>query len=315
MTGFLLLAGGLVLLYIGAEGLVRGSAALALRFGLTPLVVGLTVVAFGTSSPEFVVSLEAAFSGNGTIAVGNVIGSNICNIALILGLSALIRPMQVQVQLIRLDVPIVIGCSLLIGALLADGRLGRWEGGLLCLGLLGYVLFSLYQVRKERVHEEEGVNGVVTPSRYPIGRNALFVVVGLGALIGGANLFVNGAVVLAERIGLSEAVVGLTIVALGTSLPELATSVVAAVKREGDIAIGNVVGSNIFNILGILGGAALVKPLSSQGIGFIDFGVMTVVALLLLPLVRSGFRLTRGEGVVLLLVYGGYVTYLYTAVT
>jgi cation:H+ antiporter len=311
MTIFFLLAGGLVLLYGGAEGLVRGSAALALRFGLPPLLVGLTVVAFGTSSAELVVSLDAALTGNGTIAVANVVGSNICNIALILGLSALIYPMQVQAQLIRLDVPIVIGCSLLLILLLSDGALGRLEGALLSLGLVGYITFSFYEARREKPQVQEVIAEVMPASGRAAWLDTVFVLGGLGALVVGADLFVSGAVALAERLGMSQAAIGLTIVALGTSLPELATSVVAAVKKEGDIAIGNIVGSNIFNVLGILGVTASVQPLQSQGIGFLDLGVMTAVALLLLPLMRSGYRLTRWEGGLLLLVYGGYVVYLF----
>jgi cation:H+ antiporter len=310
MTGLFLLAVGLVLLYVGAEGLVRGSAALALRLGLTPLVVGLTVVAFGTSSPELVVSLDAAFAGRGTIAVGNVVGSNICNVTLILGLSALIRPMKVQAQLIRLDVPIVVGCSLLLVALLFDGGLGRVEGALLGLGLAGYVAFSLYQARKEKPEVRETISGVAPAPRGAAWVEGLFVVAGLGALVAGADLFVGGAVVVAERLGVNQAVVGLTVVALGTSLPELATSVVAAIRDEGDLAIGNVIGSNIFNILGVLGVTALAHPVQREGIDLLDLGVMTAAALLLLPLMRSGFRLNRWEGALLLAFYGGYIFYL-----
>lgn len=310
MTGLLLLAVGLVLLYVGAEGLVRGSAALAVRLGLTPLVVGLTVVAFGTSSPELVVSLNAALAGRGTLAVGNVVGSNICNVGLILGLSALIRPMKVQAQLIRLDVPIVIGCSLLLVALLFDGGLGRVEGALLGLGLAGYVAFSLYHARKEKPEVQETISGVARARRGAAWVEGVFVVAGLGALVAGADLFVGGAVVVAERLGVNQAVVGLTVVALGTSLPELATSVVAAIRDEGDLAIGNVIGSNIFNILGILGLTALAHPVQREGIDLLDLGVMTAAALLLLPLMRSGFRLNRWEGALLLACYGGYVFYL-----
>ncbi len=299
--------GGFVLLYFGAEGLVRGGAALALRAGMRPLVVGLTVVAFGTSSPELVVSLDAAFAGAGNLAVGNVVGSNICNVALILGLAALIRPMRVQVQLIRLEVPIVIACSILLAIFLLDERLGRLEGLLLFLGIIGYLAFSLRQVHKERKTVKEETLGAL-PSH--LWHDVAFVIGGVVILVIGARLFVDGAVRLAQSWGVSEAVIGLTIVAVGTSLPELATSVVAAIKKEGDIAIGNVVGSNIFNILAILGISALVVPLRAGGVGLVDLGVMIGLVLLLLPLMRTGFSIDRWEGALLLAAYVGYVAYL-----
>ena len=310
MIPLLSLIGGLVLLYYGAEGLVRGSAALALHFGVRPLVVGLTVVAFGTSSPELVVSLQAAMTHNGAIAVGNVVGSNICNIALILGLSALIRPMQVHAQLLRQDVPLMIFTSLLLVLLLANGFLGRLEGAVLFTGIVIYIALNIWMSRREHTRSRPDREEARSVSLRFYGRYGLFVVGGLTLLVFGADLMVDGAVALAERAGLSKAVIGLTIIALGTSLPELATSLVAAIRQEGDIAIGNVIGSNVFNILAILGISSLVVPLQAGGVGMVDLVVMTAFAVLMLPLMRTGFRLCRLEGALLLVLYTGYVYYL-----
>lgn len=310
MIPLLSLIGGLVLLYYGAEGLVRGSAALALHFGVRPLVVGLTVVAFGTSSPELVVSLQAAMSHSGAIAVGNVVGSNICNIALILGLSALIRPMQVQSQLLRQDVPLMIFTSLLLVLLLANSYLGRLEGAVLFTGILIYIALNIWKSRRDHTRSRPDKDMAASASLRFYGQHGLFVVGGLALLIVGADLLVDGAVALAEMAGLSKAVIGLTIIAIGTSLPELATSLIAAIRQEGDIAIGNVIGSNVFNILAILGLSSLVAPLQSGGVGMTDLVVMTAFSVLIMPLMRTGFRLCRLEGALLLLLYAGYVYYL-----
>ncbi len=310
LVTFSTLAGGLALLYFGAEGLVRGGTALALRFGVSPLVIGLTVVAFGTSSPELVVSVQAALNGNGAIAVGNVVGSNICNIALILGLSALIRPLRVHAHLLRLDVPVMIVVSMLLLLLLLDGRISRAEGFFLLAGIIGYTGYNIWQARREAPRiQEEFAQALPTPLN-KAWLDVLYVLGGLGLLMAGADLLVDGATVIARTFGMSDAMIGLTIVAIGTSLPELATSVVAAARGEGDIAIGNVIGSNVFNILGILGVSSLVRPLQNEGINLVDLGVMTAVAVLMLPLMRTGFRLMRGEGALLLALYIGYVFYL-----
>lgn len=310
MVNIILVVGGLVLLYFGAEGLVRGAASLALRFGLTPLVVGLTVVAFGTSAPELVVSIGTALEGRGALAIGNVVGSNIANIALILGVSVLIQPVRVQLQLLRFDVPLMIGVSALLTVLLLDGSLSRPEGALLFAGLVAYTSFNVWQSRREQATvQNEFSEGVPAASGSAV-RDMVWVVVGLGLLIVGARLLVTGAVAMAEAAGLSEAFIGLTIVAVGTSLPELATSIVAAVRDEGDIAVGNVIGSNVFNILSILGLSALLVPLDRGGIALFDLGVMLALALLLLPLMRTGFRLTRWEGALLFASYVAYVGYL-----
>ena len=311
-TDALLLVGGLVVLTAGAEGLVRGGAALALRLGITPLAVGLTVVAFGTSSPELVVSVSTALSGRGDLAVGNVVGSNIFNVAFILGVAALVRPAAVRSQTVRVDVPIVIASSALMWAFLADGRVGALDGAVLLAGAGAYTAFTLWQARRDApAVQAEAAEAL--PAGGPLWRDAAFVAGGLAFLVAGAQMLVTGAVSIAEAAGLSEAVIGLTILAVGTSLPELATSVVAAVRGQSDIAIGNVVGSNIFNVLGILGVSSLVRPLAPGGVGAVDLGVMLVLAVALLPLLWTGLRLDRLEGGALLLAYLGYTGYLLAA--
>jgi cation:H+ antiporter len=299
---------GLVALFIGAEGLIRGSSALALKIGITPLVVGLTVVAFGTSTPELVVSLKAALIGNSSISLGNVVGSNIANIALILGIAAIIRPLDVHANVIRREIPIMIGLSILLIILLIDGELSFIDGLIFVIGIITYNIVNVMMARKEKDAEvdKEFKEGLKTGLGVPI--SIVMIVGGLGLMILGANYFVNSAIEIAKSIGVSDAIIGLTIVAVGTSLPELITSVVAAYKNESDIAIGNVVGSNIFNILGILGITALVIPLSSEGISYVDFGVMLLTAIILLPLSKTGFRISRLEGVFLV---AGYIIYIY----
>ncbi len=304
----LYLAGGLIFLFIGAEGLIRGASALALRVGITPLVVGLTVVAFGTSTPELVVSLKAALIGNSSISLGNVVGSNIANIALILGIAALIRPLDVHANVIRREIPILIGLSILLIVLLYDGELSLIDGIIFVAGIITYTIVNILMARKEKNVEVENEfkEGLKTKLSVPV--SIVFVGGGLGLMILGANLFVTSAISIAKAIGVSDALIGLTIVAIGTSLPELITSIVASYKNESDIAIGNVVGSNIFNILGILGITSLVIPLSSAGISYIDFGVMLFTALILLPLSKTGFKITRLEGLFLVT---GYIVYMY----
>jgi cation:H+ antiporter len=300
--------GGLLLLSLGAESLVRGSAALAIRLGITPLVVGLTVVAFGTSSPEIVVSLESAFKGNSALALGNVIGSNISNVALILGLSALVRPLRVQAQIIRREIPLMIFASLLLCLLLLGEQLNRLEGLLLVAGSIAYTAFAYPSAKKSRDKQvqEEFAEALPQPKGKVWGHIAL-ILVGLSLLILGANLLVGGAITIAESFGVSQVVIGLTIVAVGTSLPELATSIAAARKDEGDIVIGNVIGSNVLNILFVLGIAALIAPMHNDDLRPIDLAVMVGSAAVVFPLMRRGFQLTRWEGAVLLAGYAGYL--------
>jgi len=309
----LYLAGGLIFLFIGAEGLIRGASALALRVGITPLVVGLTVVAFGTSTPELVVSLKAALIGNSSISLGNVVGSNIANIALILGIAAVIRPLDVHANIIRREIPIMIGISILLILLLIDGELGLVDGTIFVIGIVVYTIVNISIARKEKNAEVEKEFKEGLKTKLGVAVSIIFIVGGLALMILGANLFVTSSISIAKSIGVSDAIIGLTIVAIGTSLPELITSIVASYKNESDIAIGNVVGSNIFNILGILGITALVIPLSSKGISYIDFGVMLFTAMILLPLSKTGFRISRLEGIFLLIGYLVYIYYLLPA--
>lgn len=308
LHALLLIGIGSILLYAGAEGLVRGSASLALRLGVTPLAVGLVVVAFGTSSPELVVSVKAALAGNSAISLGNIIGSNICNIALILGLASLVRPLRVQVQVVRREVPIMIGVTAILWLFLLDGTLSRLEGSILILGLLGYVLFSFISARREnaRLQGSIGTEEVPGMSRH-LWLDVLLVGGGLGVLVLGTDIFLGGALSLAGLLGLSQAVIGLSVVAVGTSLPELATSIVASIRGEGDIAVGNVVGSNVFNILAVLGIAALIMPLKATGFQVQDYLILLATSVAVLPLMRTDWRLDRWEGGLLLAVYLFYI--------
>ena len=315
-TPVLMIAGGFVLLYLGGETLVRGAESLALRLGLTPLIVGLTVVAFGTSSPELFVSVNAALDGLGDVAIGNAVGSNICNIALVLGIAALIQPIVVQAQLMRIDAPIMILCSLLLAGLLFDDVLDNKEGLILIAGIIIYIVFSIWQARRNKANEmlEQEFADSMHQKRPSIGISLLFIVIGLVMLMFGAEFFVDGAVTIARSFGISEALIGLTLIALGTSLPELATTVVASVKGRGDIAIGNAIGSSIFNILAILGITAVVKPIERGAVEWMDIGVMAGIAVILLPMLFTKSKLSRWEGLLLLLCYGGYMALLSTRI-
>ncbi|HZI20115.1 MAG TPA: calcium/sodium antiporter [Pyrinomonadaceae bacterium] len=305
----LMIAGGLILLALGAEGLVRGSGSLALRMGVTPLVVGLTIVAFGTGSPELVVCIEAALAGNSDIALGNVVGSNISNIALILGISALIRPLEVRSELLRREVPLMIGVTLLLCLLLLDGALSRPEGVLLVAGSVAYTWLTYWAASRNRgdalVEEASGEAAALPRRRTWL--DILFIACGIAALVLGARLLLDGAIVVAGWLGISQIVIGLTIVAVGTSLPELATSAVAAHKGEADVAFGNVVGSNVLNILFMLGVAAVIQPMSAAGLRAFDLGALLASAVLLLPVLWSGSILSRKEGVLLVAAYAAYV--------
>ncbi len=305
---------GLVLTFGGAEAFVRAAASIAARLGVSPLVIGLTVVAWGTSAPELVVSTIAALNNQGGIALGNVVGSNIFNIAAIVGLAALVYPIRVHVQLIRIDIPIMIGLSVLLVWLLSDAELSRLNAGIFFVGMIAYTAFSFRTagVSPSAEVEKEFERGNPPPHRH-LGLDVVLFLGGLGALILGSRALVTGAVSVARAIHVSETVIGLTIVAAGTSLPELATSVVAAFRKQPDIAIGNIVGSNIFNILGILGIAGLVKPMDAPDLSNIDLGAMLIFAMLLLPLARTGFAIKRWEGAVLLAGYGAYLWLMWPA--
>lgn len=300
---FVLITVGLVALYFGAEWLVRGSASLACRFHIPKLIVGLTIVAFGTSAPELVVSVKAALGSNGGIAVGNVVGSNIFNIALILGLCAMVNPLKIHIQLVRADAPILIAVSFLFLFFFRDFCVDRLEGLVLLTGLLAYLGYSIYSVGRCGVASEADFDDLLSGFSGSMLKDICFIVGGLIVLVIGADSLVSGAVMLSASFGVSEAMIGLTIVAAGTSLPELATSIVAAVRKESDIAVGNVLGSNIFNILCIMGTASLVHPLNAPEIGMIDMCFMVGVAVLLFPLMRTGFVIKRLEGALLVTVY------------
>lgn len=305
---------GLAILTVGAELLVRGGASLALRLGISPLVIGLTIIAMGTGSPEFVVSLEAALKGNSGIALGNVIGSNIANIALILGCSALVKPMVVKAQILRREMPVLMAVSAFLVIVMWDGVLSRIDGGLLTLGFIAYTAGAYFLTQGGESKEvEDEYSEAVTPTGRAGWVDALFVAGGLVALLIGANIFVGGAVDIAKVAGLSEAVIGLTIVAIGTSLPELATSVVASYRDEADISFGNAIGSNVFNVLGVLGIAAMISPITADGIRSLDIGVFIGTVVILWAMLGRAYLLGRFEGIVLLMGYVIYVVALLTA--
>lgn len=299
---------GIAGLYYGAEFLVKGGVSIARRAGVSPLVIGLTLVAFATSAPELVVSVSAAIDGSSDISLGNVVGSNICNIALILGLCACITPMVVQRQILRFDAHFMVGSAVLLAVFYLSGNgVNRIQALVLFAGMIVYVVWNVYASRKENAAAE---TEKTEEKLLPLWQSLLLIVLALALLVAGAKIFLRSAVFFAGKLGLSEAVIGLTIVAVGTSLPELATSVVAAIKGEDDIAIGNVVGSNIFNILCILGITPLIAPLKNAALDPVDMGAMILVSILLVPMMRTGWKISRKEGAALLILYAGYITYL-----
>ena len=308
LVNFLFAACGIAGLYYGAELLVGGGVSLARRAGVPPMVIGVTLVAWGTSAPELVVSCRAAFAGNSGIALGNVVGSNICNIALILGLCSCISPLTVERRWFRLDLPVMaLSAAGLTLCRLCGTTLDLFTGFLFLCGLALYTFLSF---RFSGGEKKEDAPAPVSAKSHSAGTALFLTAAGVGLLAGGAELFLKGAVFFARLFRLSDAVIGLTVVAVGTSLPELATSVVAACKGERGIAVGNVVGSNIFNILGILGIAPLLAPLNVGVMNAVDLGMLMLCTLGLLPLMRSGWRLSRGEGVSMLLLYCAYTAYL-----
>ena len=318
----LLFIGGLIGLLLGAELLVRGASKLALSFGISPLVVGLTIVAFGTSAPEMAVSTVAVLNGQTDIAIGNVVGSNIFNVLFVLGLSALITPLLVNVQLIRQEVPIMIGASLLLLALGLDGTISLMDGAILFSLVLAYTVFLIVQSRAESKASQDLYSAQFTPaapsgwdSKLPV--QLLLIVAGLGLLVLGSDWLVTASTIFAKALGVSDLVIGLTIVAAGTSMPEVATSVMAAIKGERDIAVGNVVGSCTFNLLGCVGLAGVVSgnaglTMPAAVLNF-DIWVMIAVSLACLPVFMTGHKIARWEGSVFLLYYLAYISYLILA--
>lgn len=324
MSSFLTIAGGVVgiaLLYYGAEYLIKGGVSIALKMQVSTLVIGLTLVAFGTSMPEFVVSADAAIkgaqgvAGAGDISIGNVVGSNICNIALILGLCAVIRPLPVNKQFLKNEVWWMLGSAILLAVFhyFFQG-LSRWAGAIFLLGIIAFTCLSYRSGRKlemQKSQEEKAAEIQENAGKIlPVGLSLVMVIGGLLALVGGGKLFVNSAVLIAQLMGISEAVIGLTIVAVGTSMPELATSVVAAIKGENDIAIANVVGSNIFNILAILGVAPLIAPIKSAGISMTDMYIMLGVSILLIAFMKQR-KINRWMGAIFLVIYTAYTVWLF----
>lgn len=312
-----LLVGGLVLLVIGGELLISSASKIAGAFGVSALVIGLTIVAFGTSAPELVVSLKASLTGNPNIAVANVVGSNIFNVLLILGACALFAPLVVSSQLVRLDVPLMIVASLVFTFFAQNGNISRPEGLVLFSALVIYTVYLIKKSRseskavKKEFEKEFGEEQKLSPTE--LVKNFFLLALGLGLLVVGGGWLVDGAVQMAQSFGVSDTVIGLTIVAAGTSLPEVATSILATIKGERDIAIGNVVGSNIFNILNIVGLSSIVVPsglvVSAEMLSF-DIPVMIAAAIVCLPIFIAGFRINRWEGVLLFVGYISYTTYL-----
>ena len=321
MTTFLLFVAGLAALVAGAELLVRGAGKLAVSFGISPLVVGLTVVAFGTSSPELAVSVQSAFDGRVDLAVGNVVGSNIFNVLFILGLAALVAPLVVARQVIRQEVPIMIGASILFLAFARDGLIGRAEAGVLFGLLVAYTAFLVVQSRRETAAAEaksEVDASIGAGSRWDShwAVQGLLIVAGLALLVTGSGWLVDAAIAFARSLGVSELVIGLTIVAAGTSTPEVAASLLATWRGEREIAIGNVIGSSTFNLLGVLGLSGLVAPQAltvAPSLVAFDIPVMLAVALACLPVFFTGRTIARWEGAVFLLYYAAYAGFLVLA--
>jgi cation:H+ antiporter len=308
---------GLIILSVGAEVFVRAASSVAAHLGVSKLIIGLTVVAFGTSAPEVAVVIQAGFQGQGDLGFGNVVGSNISNFLLILGIAALISPLAVTSRLIRFEVPLLLGVSGLVFALGYDGFLSTLEGWLLLAGAVLYTSYIIFDCRREL--KQDAAHAPPSKEDQPPNKgfwlkNSLMLVLGLAGLVLGSNLLVNAASGIARLLGLSELVIGLTLVAVGTSLPELATAVAAGLRGEKDLVIGNVIGSNLFNLLFVLGAGVVVVPsglpVPSSSIAF-DLPVMLAVTAAILPIFLSGYSITRGEGALFLGYYVAYILYLF----
>tara|TARA_B100000927_G_scaffold28797_1_gene21333 strand:- start:3559 stop:4512 length:954 start_codon:yes stop_codon:yes gene_type:complete len=312
MTDLIYLILGIIGLYFGAEWLVGGSSKLALKIGVSPLVIGLTVVALGTSAPELAVCLRLNLESRPDAALGNIVGSNICNILLILGFSSLIRPLRVHRQIIRKELPILLMVSFALIVMLINKEVASWEGFILCVGIVIYILFSFKGANNSGEFKVEGESSSEIDTVSSQGYNGIVLIAlllaGLILLVLGAFFFEKGGIGLAKAFGVSEAVIGLTLLAFGTSLPELATSIVACMKNEGDIIVGNSVGSSIFNILAILGITALFKPLSVNDINLIDYSIMIGAVIFCWLFIYKKMELNRIKGVVFLGCYAAYIT-------
>ena len=308
----LVLTLGVAILAVGADLFVKGASSVAERFGISPLVIGLVIVGFGTSTPELAVNIGAAINGNTDIAIGNVVGSNIANIGVILGLAALVAPLAVQLRVVRVELPIMIGISFLLWGLASFGELVRWEGFVLIGAFAAFMLYLLRCSKSEPAVVQAEFAEENPRANRTLGRTIGMIVIGLAALMGGAHVCVGAAVTLAKMWGMSALVIGLTIVAIGTSLPELASSVMAAYRGHADIAIGNVLGSNIYNILCVLGLTSIITPLPTTAptLMGLDIPVMIGFALVLVPMMLMGLKITRWNGALLLGAYAIYVGYL-----
>lgn len=309
---YVLFVVGLIVLLAGGDFLVKGASRVALRFHMSPLIIGLTIVAFGTSAPELFISVNAAIQGSPDITMGNVIGSNICNLALVLGITAVINPVKINIASLKIDWPVTMASSILLYFIISDARLGRWEGIFLFAILIAYMSFLIFRSSKDsRKIKEKKANepdDIPEAPHQHLVKNIVYVVIGILGLYFGSEWFVGSARDMALTIGINERIVGLTIVALGTSLPELVTSGVAAFRGETDMAVGNLLGSNIFNILSILGITSFIHTIHvSDQILNVDILWMLVVTLLILPLMISKKTISRKEGITLLIIYGVYI--------
>ena len=301
---------GLIILYLGGEGLVRGSSRLARAMGINPVLIGLTIVAFGTSAPELVVSIIAAFKGSNDLIMGNILGSNIANIGLILGISALIYPISIKLTLIKVELPFMIFISILLLLFSQNLIIEHFEGAILFILLISMIIYSCYDAFKEPKEIEKEYSELVQVDR-SYNKNILYIVFGVIGLSIGAKLLVDSAISIAQSLGVSEALIGITAVAIGTSLPELTTSVIAALKRESGIIIGNIIGSNIFNI-GILGIISVLKPIEmKQHLLEFEFGIMILFSIILLPIMKTGFKIAKTEGLLLLLFYLMFLRFIF----
>ena len=300
------------MLYAGGELLVRNAVRLARRFGVSSLVIGFTVVAFGTSSPELAATLVANVQGVPAIAIGNVIGSNIANVGLILGLAAFIYPLSVNRRFVWREVPVMVGITLLLIPVFWGGQIARGEGLVLTAVLAAYLTYLLKTDAGRVVHGDPERRETASREAASVWRASLLALAGVVCLVLGARALVLGAVAIAEYVGVPDRVIGLSLVAVGTSLPELAASLVAALKREGDIILGSIVGSNVFNLLAVLGVTALVMPIPVSLLEvWLDLGVMLALSALMVPLMARRSRLSRSGAVVLLALYAGYLLYLF----
>ncbi len=301
---------GLIILYLGGEGLVRGSSRLARAMGISPVLIGLTIVAFGTSAPELVVSIIAAFKGSNDLIMGNILGSNIANIGLILGISALIYPISIKLTLVKVELPFMIFISILLLLLSQNLIIGHFEGAILFILLISMIIYSCYDAFKEPKEIEKEFSELVQVDRSYY-KNIVYIVFGIIGLSIGAKLLVDSAISIAQSLGVSQALIGITAVAIGTSLPELTTSVIAALKRESGIIIGNIIGSNIFNI-GILGIISVLKPIEmKQHLLEFEFCIMILFSIILLPIMKTGFKIAKTEGLLLLLFYLMFLRFIF----